>query len=141
MPKSLKPVRQRDLIQRLAEVLINSGITVEEAAAQFHRALLEVALAEAGGNQVEAAAQQKMPRTTLRNQVISLGLLNGPRRSASQSTDSPQAQDTEFPSASPVPAPAPPLSLHGLPYYIGDEDHPITSGTFYGIKRSEDPTK
>jgi hypothetical protein len=30
-----------------------------------------------------------------------------------------------------------PLSLHGLPNYIGDEDHPITSGTFYGIQRGD----
>jgi hypothetical protein len=30
-----------------------------------------------------------------------------------------------------------PLSLHGLPYYIGDEDHPITSGVFYGIRRTK----
>lgn len=30
-----------------------------------------------------------------------------------------------------------PLSLNGLPYFIGDEDHPITTGTFYGIRRNE----
>ena len=30
-----------------------------------------------------------------------------------------------------------PLSLYGLPCYIGDEDRPITTGVFYGIRRSE----
>jgi hypothetical protein len=30
----------------------------------------------------------------------------------------------------------PSRSLLSLPYFVGDEDHPITSGTFFGIERS-----
>jgi hypothetical protein len=104
MPKPLKPVRQRDLIERLAEVLIQSGVTVEEAAAQFHRALLESALVEADGSQLQAAKRQKMPRNTLRNQMISLGLLPRPKPSAGTSSSSPQARDSaseRFPSPAP----------------------------------------
>jgi hypothetical protein len=32
-----------------------------------------------------------------------------------------------------------PRSLHGLPYYIGDEDHPLTTGTMFGIQRAQRP--
>lgn len=104
MPKPLKPVRQRDLVRSLAEVLIQSGVTVEESVAQFHRAVLEAALEEAAGNQVEAAKRQRMPRTTLRNQMISTGMLRAPKPLADQSTGLPQAQ-TDTSERFPPPAP------------------------------------
>lgn len=79
MSNKLTPIRQRDLLARLAEVLIGAGISIEEAAAGFQRALLEAALERAGGSQMEAAKQQGMPRNTLRNQMMACGLLRRPR--------------------------------------------------------------
>lgn len=78
MPKPLKPVRQRDLIERLAEILIQSGVTVTEALPLFHRALLTAALAQGRGSQLDTAQQQKMPRSTLHSQMIACGLLRAP---------------------------------------------------------------
>jgi hypothetical protein len=36
----------------------------------------------------------------------------------------------------PIVNPVPPRTLLGLPCWIGDEDHPITTGTQFGITRS-----
>lgn len=114
MSKALKPVQQRDLISRLAEVLINSGITVEEAAAQFHRALLETALAENDGCQVKTAQQHGMHRNTLRNQMIALGLLRGPKPLTRDGrVDASQAR-VGVPERFPTPAPGLPLTAEQM---------------------------
>jgi hypothetical protein len=126
MPKPLKPVRQRDLIRRLAELLISSGVTVKEALLSFHRALLEAALAETAGDQKAAAERQQMPRTTLREQCMAVGLLPRPQTSADDGqVRLPQAR-AAFPQECGAPAPAPfedeaVLPFKGIALETGDE--------------------
>lgn len=78
MPRQLKAVRENDLICRLAEILIASGLTVDDSLDKFHRALLEAALDVFGGNQVQTARHHNLHRNTLRTRMIHLGLLEGP---------------------------------------------------------------
>lgn len=92
MAIKLTEVRKRDLVEQAALTLIHCGVTVEEALADFHRALLEAALERAGYSQMEAAKQQAMPRNTLRNQMIACGLLRRPRIQATH----PDGDDSPF---------------------------------------------
>lgn len=89
----MKPVTITDLRNRLADAEIASGVTIDEALKDFHRALLESALEKHQGNQCRTAEAQKMHRNTLHRQMVERGINLAPRRkSLIKATGLPQAR-------------------------------------------------